>query len=109
MLAEIVPELFMKNLRAIPSRKPVNHCKRLKKISSGAAYLYKAVILPKTQGKEVNTGKVNMTAFDRMDIETVCDYYKDNVAADRPENKALFELYSKIAYTPPLNSHSDFI
>ncbi len=46
----------MKNLRAIPSRKPVNHYKRLKKISSGAAYLYKAVILPKTQGKEVNTG-----------------------------------------------------
>ena len=50
-----------------------------------------------------------MAAFDRTDIETVCDYYKDNVAAERPENKALFELYSKIAYTPPLNSHSDFI
>ena len=64
----------MKNLRAIPSRKPVNHYKRLKKISSGAAYLYKAVILPKTQGKEVNTGTVNMAAFDRTDIETVCDY-----------------------------------
>lgn len=109
MLAEIVPELFMKNLRAIPSRKPVNHYKRLKKISSGAAYLYKAVILPKMQGKEVNTGKVNMTAFDHLDIETVCDYYKENIVADRPENKALFELYSKIAYTPPLNSHSDFI
>lgn len=109
MLVEIVPELFMKNLRAIPSRKPVNHCKKLEKISSGAAYLYKAVILPKMQGKEVYTGKVNMTAFNRTDIETVCDYYKDNVAAERPENKALFELYSKIAYTPPLNSHSDYI
>ena len=109
MLAEIVPELFMKNLRAIPSRKPFNYLKELKEFSSGAAYLYKAVILPKMQGKEVNTGKVNMTAFDRTDIETVCDYYKDNVAAERPENKALFELYSKIAYTPPLNSHSDYI
>ena len=50
-----------------------------------------------------------MAAFDRTDIETLCDYYKENIAADRPENKALFELYSKIAYTPPLNSHSDFI
>lgn len=109
MLVEIVPELFMKNLRAIPSKKQVNHLKRLKEISSGAAYLYKAVILPKMRGKEVNTEEVNMAAFDRTDIETVCDYYKDNVAADRPENKALFELYSKIAYTPPLNSHSDFI
>ena len=79
MLVEIVPELFMKNLRAIPSKKQVNHLKRLKEISSGAAYLYKAVILPKTQGKEVYTGKVNMTAFDRTDIETVCDYYKDNL------------------------------
>lgn len=44
MLAEIVPELFMKNLRAIPSKKQVNHLKRLKEISSGAAYLYKAVV-----------------------------------------------------------------
>ena len=109
MLAEIVPELFMKNLRAIPSKKQVNHLKRLKEISSGAAYLYKAVILPKMRGKEVNTGKVNMSAFDRTDIETVCDYYKENIAADRPENKALFELYSKISGAPPLNSHSDFI
>ena len=99
----------MKNLRAIPSKKQVNHLKRLKEISSGVAYLYTEVILPKMQGKEAYTGKVNMAAFDRMDIETVCDYYKENIAADRPENKALFELYSKIAYTPPLNSHSDFI
>ena len=30
-----------------------DHLKRLKEISSGAAYLYKAVILPKMQGKEV--------------------------------------------------------
>ena len=109
MLAEIIPELFMKNLRAVPSKKPDKHSKRLKRISPGAAYLYRAVIIPKMQEKEVNTGKVNMTAFDRTDIETVCDYYKENIAADRPENKALFELYSKIAYTPPLNSHSDFI
>lgn len=99
----------MKNLRAIPSRKPFNYLKELKEFSSGAAYLYTEVILPKMQGKEVNTGKVNMTAFDRMDIETVCDYYKENIAADRPENKALFELYSKISGAPPLNSHSDFI
>lgn len=109
MLVEIVPELFMKNLRAIPSRKPDNHYKKLKKISSGAAYLYKAVILPKMRGKEVYTGKVNMSTFDRMDIETVCDYYNENVAAERPENKALFELYSKISGAPPLNSHSDYI
>ena len=99
----------MKNLRAVPSKKPDKHSKRLKRISPGAAYLYRAVIIPKMQGKEVNTGKVNMAAFDRTDIETVCDYYKDNVAAERPENKALFELYSKISGAPPLNSHSDFI
>ena len=109
MLAEIVPELFMKNLRAIPSRKPDNHYKKLKKISSGAAYLYKAVILPKMQGKEVSTDEVNMSAFDHEDIEIICDYYKYNVAAERPENKHLFELYSKILGAPPLNSHSDFI
>ena len=109
MQAEIIPKLFIKNLRAIPSKKPVNHPKKLKKISLGAEYLYRAVILPKMQGKEVYTGRVNMDAFKLEDIETVCDYYKENIAADRPENKALFELYSKIAYTPPLNSHSDFI
>ena len=99
----------MKNLRAIPSRKPFNYLKELKEFSSGAAYLYKAVILPKMQGKEVYTGKVNMTAFDLEDIETVCDYYNKNLAIDRPENMVLFELYSKISDTPPLNSHSDFI
>ena len=99
----------MKNLRAVPSKKPDKHSKRLKRISPGAAYLYRAVIIPKMQEKEVYTGKVNMTAFDRMDIETVCDYYKENIAAERPENKALFELYSKISGAPPLNSHSDFI
>ena len=99
----------MKNLRAVPSKKPDKHSKRLKRISPGAAYLYRAVIIPKMQEKTVNTSEINMDAFDRMDIETVCDYYKENIAADRPENKALFELYSKIAYTPPLNSHSDFI
>ena len=99
----------MKNLRAIPSKKQVNHLKRLKEISSGAAYLYKAVILPKMQGKEVSTDEVNMSAFDLEDIEIICDYYKYNVAADRPETKPLFELYSKISDTPPLNSHSDFI
>ncbi len=109
MLAKIIPELLIKNLRNVPSRKPDDHCEKLEKISPGAAYLYTEVILPKMQGKEVNTGKVNMTAFDRTDIETVCDYYKDNVAAERPENKALFELYSKISGAPPLNSHSDFI
>lgn len=109
MLAKIIPELLIKNLRNVPSRKPDDHCEKLEKISPGAAYLYTEVILPKMQGKRVYTSKVNMAEFDRMDIETVCDYYKENIAADRPENKALFELYSKIAYTPPLNSHSDFI
>ena len=99
----------MKNLRAIPSKKQVNHYKELKKISSGAEYLYRTVILPKMQGKEVSTDEVNMSAFDLEDIEIICDYYKYNVAAERPENKVLFELYSKISYTPPLNLHSDFI
>ena len=109
MLVEIVPELFMKNLRAIPSRKPDNHYKKLKKISSGAEYLYRTVILPKMLGKDVSTDEVNMTVFDLEDIEIICDYYKYNVAAERPENKPLFELYSKISGAPPLNSHSDFI
>lgn len=99
----------MKNLRGVPSKKPDNHYKKLKKISSGAEYLYRTVILPKMQGKEVSTGEVNMTAFDRTDIEIICDYYKDNIAAERSENKPLFELYSKISGAPPLNSHSNFI
>ena len=78
MLAEIIPELFIKNLRAIPSRKPDNHLKKLKKISPGAAYLYRTVILPKMQGKEVSTGVLNMSAFERRDIETVCEYFNNN-------------------------------
>ena len=41
----------MKNLRAVPSKKPDKHSKRLKRISPGAAYLYRAVIIPKMQEK----------------------------------------------------------
>lgn len=99
----------MKNLRAVPSKKPDKHSKRLKRISPGAAYLYRAVIIPKMQEKTVNTSEINMDAFEISDIEIVYRYCEKNVAAERPENKALFELYSKIAYTPPLNSHSDYI
>lgn len=109
MLTKIIPRLLIKNLREVPSRKPDEHCEKLEKISPGAAYLYTEVILPKMQGKRVYTSKVNMAEFDLDDIEIICDYYKYNVAADRPETKPLFELYSKISDTPPFNSHSDFI
>ena len=109
MLVEIVPELFMKNLRAIPSKKQVNHLKRLKEISSGAAYLYKAVILPKTQGKEVYTGKVNMTAFDLDDIEIVCDYFKDNIEYCRPKTEPLASLYEKVTAAAPSRCRTSFM
>ena len=109
MLVEIVPELFMKNLRAIPSKKQVNHLKRLKEISSGAAYLYKAVIIPKTQGKTVNTSEINMDAFEISDIETVYRYCEKNVAVDRPENRVLYELYDKLQKTAPLISQTKFL
>ena len=68
MQAEIIPELFMKNLRAVPSKKPDKHSKRLKRISPGAAYLYRAVIIPKMQEKTVNTSEINMDAFEISDI-----------------------------------------
>ena len=50
----------MKNLRAVPSKKPDKHSKRLKRISPGAAYLYRAVIIPKMQEKTVNTSEIWM-------------------------------------------------
>ena len=99
----------MKNLRAVPSKKPVNHYKKLKKISSGAAYLYKAVIIPKMQGKTVNTGEINMDAFEISDIETVYRYYEKNVAVDRPENRVLYELYDRLQKTAPLISQTKFL
>ena len=109
MLAEIVPELFMKNLRAVPSKKQVNHLKRLKEISSGAAYLYKAVILPKMQEKEVNTGKVNMSAFELDDINTVYNYFKHNIEFKCTDRNALYALYQKIKAAPPLKVSADFL
>lgn len=99
----------MKNLRAIPSKKQVNHLKRLKEISSGAAYLYKAVIIPKTQGKTVNTSEINMDAFEISDIETVYRYCEKNVAVDRPENRVLYELYDKLQKSAPLISQTKFL
>ena len=99
----------MKNLRAIPSKKQVNHLKRLKEISSGAAYLYKAVIIPKTQGKTVNTSEINMDVFEISDIETVYRYCEKNVAVDRPENRVLYELYDKLQKSAPLISQTKFL
>lgn len=99
----------MKNLRAIPSKRQVNHLKRLKEISSGAAYLYKAVIIPKTQGKTVNTSEINMDAFEISDIETVYRYCEKTVAVDRPENRVLYELYDKLQKTAPLISQTKFL
>ena len=104
MQAEIIPELFMKNLRAVPSKKPDKHSKRLKRISPGAAYLYKSVIIPKMQGKTVNTGEINMDA-----IETVYRYYEKDVAVDRPENRVLYELYEKLQKSAPLISQTKFL
>lgn len=99
----------MKNLRAIPSKKQVNHLKRLKEISSGAAYLYRAVIIPKTQGKTVNTSEINMDAFEISDIETVYRYCEKNVAVDRPENRVLYELYDRLQKSAPLISQTKFL
>ena len=99
----------MKNLRAIPSKKQVNHLKRLKEISSGAAYLYKAVIIPKMQEKTVNTSEINMDAFKISDIETVYRYCEKNVAVDRPENRVLYELYNKLQKSAPLISQTKFL
>lgn len=109
MLAEIVPELFMKNLRAIPSKKPVNHLKRLKKISSGAAYLYKAVILPKMHEKEVYTNELNMSAFELDDINTVYNYFSYNIELDSTEICTLHTLYGKIKAAQPLKAPADFV
>lgn len=99
----------MKNLRAIPSKKPVNHYKRLKKISSGAAYLYKAVILPKMQEKEVYTNDLNMSAFELDDINTVYNYFSYNIELDSTEICTIHTLYEKIKAAPPLKASADFV
>ena len=109
MLVEIIPELFMKNLRAIPSRRPDNHYKKLKKISSGAAYLYTEVILPKMQGKEIYTDELNMSAFELDDINTVYNYFKHNIEFKCTDRNALYALYQKIKAAPPLKVSADFL
>lgn len=99
----------MKNLRAIPSKKQVNHLKRLKEISSGAAYLYKAVILPKMRGKEIYTDGLNMSAFELDDINTVYNYFKHNIEFKCTDRNALYALYQKIKAAPPLKVSADFL
>ena len=63
MQAEIIPELIIKNLRAVPSKKPDKHLKELEKLSPGAAYLYRKVIIPKLDGKTVNTSELDIDDF----------------------------------------------
>ena len=100
MKAEIIPALFMKNLKAVPPKKPDKHLKKLIKISPGAGYLYKNVLLPKLAGRTVNTGKIDLSAFELCDIETVCDYYEKHILPDRRENKPLVDLYETVKNAP---------
>ena len=99
----------MKNLRAIPSRKPFNYLKELKEFSPGAAYLYTEVILPKMQGKEIYTNELNMSAFELDDINTVYNYFKHNIEFKCTDRNALYALYQKIKAAPPLKVSADFL
>ena len=90
----------MKNLKAVPPKKPDRHFKKLTKISPGAAYLYKNVLLPKLAGKTVNTEKLDLSAFELRDIETVCNYYENHILPDRRENKPLVDLYEAVKNAP---------
>ena len=109
MLAKIIPELLIKNLRNVPSRKPDDHCEKLEKISPGAAYLYTEVILPKMQGKEIYTDELNMSAFELDDINTVYNYFKHNIEFKCTDRNALYALYQKIKAAPPLKVSADFL
>lgn len=109
MQAEIIPELLIKNLRAVPSKKPDKHIKRLKKQSPGAAYLYREVILPKIYGKTVTTNDLDMSAFELEDIETVCGYYEDNLSVCRRENRPLLDLYEALKSELPKSKPTEFL
>lgn len=109
MQAEIIPELLIKNLKAVPSKKPDKHLKKLEKLSPGAAYLYKKVILPKLDGKTVNTNELDMSEFELEDIETASRYYENNISVNRSQNKPLFVLHDTILKLPPLHTRTDFL
>lgn len=109
MQAEIIPELLIKNLRAVPSKKPDRHFKKLNKISPGAAYLYREVIFHKIYGKTVNTKDLDMSAFELEDIETVCRYYEDNLSVCRRENKPLLDLYEALKSELPKSRPTEFL
>lgn len=109
MQAEIIPGLLIKNLKAVPSKKPDNHLRELEKLSPGAAYLYRKVIIPKLDGKTVNTSELDMSEFELNDIETVCNYYHHSISVARKENKPLFLLNNAITELPPLNTRTSFL
>lgn len=99
----------MKNLKAVPPKKPDKHFKKLTKISPGAAYLYKNVLLKKLAGKPVNTGKLDLSAFGLRDIETVCNYYENHISPDRRENKPLIDLYETVKNAPAKARPAEFL
>ena len=109
MKAEIIPALFTKNLKAVPPKKPDRHLKKLTKLSPGAAYLYKNVLLKKLAGKPVNTVEIDLSAFELCDIETVCDYYENHISPDRRENKPLIDLYTAIKNSPAKTKPVEFL
>ncbi len=109
MQADIIPKLLIKNLRAVPSKKPDKHLKELEKLSPGAAYLYRKVIIPKLDGKTVKTSELDMSEFELNDIETVCNYYHRSISVAGEKNKPLFLLYNAITELRPLNTRTSFL
>ena len=99
----------MKNLKAVPPKKPDRHLKKLTKISPGAAYLYKNVLFNKLAGKPVNTGEIDLSAFELRDIETVCDYYENHISPGRRENKPLVDLYETVKNSPGKTRPVEFL
>ena len=71
--------------------------------------LYKNVLLPKLAGRTVNTGEINLSAFELRDIETVCDYYENHISPDRRENKPLVDLYETVKNAPAKTRPVEFL
>ena len=81
----------------------------LEKLSPGAAYLYRKFIIPKLDGKTVNTSELDMSEFELNDIETVCSYYHRRISVAGEKNKPLFLLYNAITELRPLNTRTSFL
>ena len=82
---------------------------RSRDLSGGVKYLFDFMLVPLMNGIPVNTGELDMDAFDRDDLDVLYDYYNDNYTAYSREMRRLRNIYEACLKSHPKAVRTAFL